>query len=248
MKQILLTLVTALAVVGCSAQPAQESVYEKNLRSTVFIKAGDSSGAGVTIQRGDRYFIWTCAHVVVSRGFFGESLGIPVESVSVETWAYDKNLSMRLETVAEASVIFFLPESDLALLRVDTPGMAYLGVSFDLVRPARLGDKVFTIGHPFRASLVNSLTVGVISGMGRKDDPDNPAVVTDQLDIEINPGNSGGGVFYNDSGKVAGIAHAMLTNTSIGFMIPTRALYIEAKNFGFGWAVEDDGVVPTNFR
>jgi serine protease Do len=108
------------------------------------------------------------------------------------------------------------PAIDVALLRVSGAGPlqeATLGNSDDL----RVGEWVCAIGNPL--GYVHSVTVGVVSFMGRKL---FDASLDDyiQTDAAINLGNSGGPLI-NARGEVIGINAAISSRAnSIGFAVP----------------------------
>ncbi len=111
------------------------------------------------------------------------------------------------------------PDSDLAVLRVDTKQLtaAPIGTSSDLM----IGETVVAVGNPF--GLSGSVTTGVVSALGRSV-PSKEAgrTFTDfiQTDASINPGNSGGPLL-NIEGKVVGINVAIYAQAQgIGFAIP----------------------------
>jgi serine protease Do len=109
------------------------------------------------------------------------------------------------------------PKTDLAVVKVDTDQAlpaAPLGDS-DTVN---VGQWAVAIGNPF--GLGHSLTVGVISGVGRGEL--GLATFEDyiQTDASINPGNSGGPLL-NIRGEVIGINTAINpVGRGIGFAIP----------------------------
>jgi serine protease Do len=108
------------------------------------------------------------------------------------------------------------PAIDVALLRIDAAGPvepAPIGNSDDL----RVGEWVCAIGNPL--GYVHSVTVGVVSFMGRKL---FDASLDDyiQTDAAINFGNSGGPLI-NARGEVIGINSAISSRASnIGFAVP----------------------------
>jgi serine protease Do len=108
------------------------------------------------------------------------------------------------------------PAIDVALLRIpgdkDLPAAA-LGDSDHL----RVGEWVCAIGNPL--GYVHSVTVGVISFIGRKlFDPSLDNYI--QTDAAINFGNSGGPLI-NSTGQVIGINSAISSRASnIGFAVP----------------------------
>lgn len=132
---------------------------------------------------------------------------------------------------------------DIAVLRVG-PGRippAPLGTSADLV----VGEPAIAMGNPLGYFLANAeatVTVGVISGVGRdiRDDSRSGALFADmiQTDAAINPGNSGGAL-VNAEGRVIAINSSILSRSGgsegLGFAIPIdRALRIanELKEYG----------------
>lgn len=109
------------------------------------------------------------------------------------------------------------PKTDLAVIKIDVNGdlpVARLGDS-DKVR---IGQWAIAIGNPF--GLDHSVTVGIISAIGRSDV--GIATYEDfiQTDASINPGNSGGPL-ANIYGEVIGINTAIAAaGQGIGFAIP----------------------------
>jgi serine protease Do len=87
-----------------------------------------------------------------------------------------------------------------------------------------MGEWVIAIGNPF--GLTETLTVGVVSGLGREV-PGSGGAYQDfiQTDAAINPGNSGGPLL-NLEGKVIGINSAIYSNTGgymgIGLAVPVN--------------------------
>jgi S1-C subfamily serine protease len=92
-----------------------------------------------------------------------------------------------------------------------------------------VGQLAVAIGNPF--GLQGTMTVGIISGLGRSLPADSsqttgptytiPAII--QTDAPINPGNSGG-VLADDQGHVVGVTSAIVSpvdaSAGIGFAIP----------------------------
>src|SRR5919197_1553268 len=109
------------------------------------------------------------------------------------------------------------PKTDLAVVKIDTTEelpVAVLGDSDHV----KVGHWAVAIGNPF--GLGQSLTVGVISGIGR--DALGLSNFEDyiQTDAAINPGNSGGPLL-NIRGEVIGINTAINpVGRGIGFAIP----------------------------
>jgi serine protease DegQ len=109
--------------------------------------------------------------------------------------------------------------TDLGVLRIDAKNLfaAPLGQS-DKVR---VGDYVIAVGNPF--GLSQTVTMGIVSAVGRTGVVTNGSEDFIQTDASINPGSSGGALL-NISGEVIGINSAILapsgTNVGIGFAVP----------------------------
>ena len=135
----------------------------------------------------------------------------------------------------EAEILGTNPGNDLALLKVDSAAVAGIEpVALGDSSQARPGQMAIAIGSPF--GLDGSVTVGVISGIGRTLDSDisRPIAGVLQTDALIGPGNSGGPLL-NSSGEVLGINTAIqvsrggldirsITSSSIGFAVPINTL------------------------
>jgi S1-C subfamily serine protease len=121
----------------------------------------------------------------------------------------------------QAKVISADAAHDLAVLKVDPPegnALAHLplGRSDDLM----VGETVIAIGNPL--GYANSLTTGVISGVGRDLEFAGGVSIEGliQTDAPINPGNSGGPLL-NVNGEWIGINTAIRADAqNIGFAIP----------------------------
>jgi serine protease Do/serine protease DegQ len=111
--------------------------------------------------------------------------------------------------------------SDVAVLKVPPEGLTQVPLG-DSTR-LEVGDFVVAIGNPF--GLQNTVTSGIVSGLGRSNI--NPDGYEDfiQTDASINPGNSGGAL-VNLRGELVGINSAILSrsggNIGIGFAIPVK--------------------------
>lgn len=120
---------------------------------------------------------------------------------------------------AAAEVIGTDPESDLAVLRIDTPDPPHVTLAESPGN--RVGDVVFAIGNPFGVG--QTVTQGIISALGRSELGLTTFENFIQTDAAINPGNSGGALI-NARGEVIGINTAIFSetgnSTGIGFAIP----------------------------
>ncbi len=145
----------------------------------------------------------------------------------------------------EAKVLAVDEVNDLALIQIepDEP-LPYLELADD--HELRVGQKVLAIGNPF--GLEGSLTVGVISSVGRSIRSEDGGILEDmiQTDAAINPGNSGGPLL-DSSGTVIGVNTAIYGpggNIGIGFAVPihrARALLEFVRSDGVNKRPEHPG-------
>ena len=110
------------------------------------------------------------------------------------------------------------PDTDLAVIKIESDEdfpFVELGDSSQL----KVGQWVIAVGNPF--GLDRTVTVGVVSGLGREGVNLSRYEDYIQTDASINPGNSGGPLF-NLNGEVIGINTAILNFAQgIGFAIPS---------------------------
>src|ERR1041384_6087023 len=110
-------------------------------------------------------------------------------------------------------------DTDLALLKVTTDH-PLSSAKFGDSSTVRVGQWVLAVGSPF--GLDRTVTLGVISGIGRENINLSRYENFIQTDASINPGNSGGPLF-NLRGEVIGINTAIINFAQgIGFAIPSK--------------------------
>lgn len=147
----------------------------------------------------------------------------------------------------KATLIGTDPETDVAVLSIPAEGLTAL--SFADSDALRVGDFVVAIGNPF--GLRQTVTSGIVSGLGRTGLGIEGYENFIQTDASINPGNSGGPL-VNLHGELVGMNTAILApgggNIGIGFAIPAnmvRAIMEQIAEFGtvrrglFGLSVQD---------
>lgn len=152
---------------------------------------------------------------------------------------------------AEISVVYFdgtetparLTDSeethDTALLEPFEPPIPVTPAVLASAAKLRLGDEAVVVGSPF--GLKDSLSVGVISGLGRSFQPtlrSRPLDGLIQFDAAVNPGSSGGPLL-NRNGDVVGIVIGLANPTGqgvfvgIGFAVPIDAAASASGAFPF---------------
>jgi Do/DeqQ family serine protease len=113
------------------------------------------------------------------------------------------------------------PATDIALLKVDTKGLAV--VPWADSSKLQVGEWVLAIGSPFQLS--QTVTAGIISATGRANLGFSEYEDFIQTDAAINPGNSGGALI-NMRGELVGINTGIFSQSGgyqgIGFAIPSN--------------------------
>ncbi|SFW24448.1 Do family serine endopeptidase [Nitrosovibrio sp. Nv17] len=121
---------------------------------------------------------------------------------------------------AKAHVIGSDPETDLAVVKVDIEALPTM--TFGHSDHVRVGDIVLAIGNPFGVG--QTVTMGIVSALGRSHLGINTFENFIQTDAAINPGNSGGALVDTD-GNLIGINTAIVSRSGgslgIGFAITT---------------------------
>lgn len=161
----------------------------------------------------------------VGSGMLVSALGQVLTNEHVVTDSTRVEVELSTRARLPARIVYADPLLDLALLEIDGLDTELTPVEFS-GRDPRPGEWVMAVGQPF--GLGNTVTVGVISGLGR-DHADlgrPPGLSPDgiwsfiQTDASINVGNSGGPLVDPD-GKVVGIATAVRADgQGLAFAIP----------------------------
>ena len=163
-------------------------------------------------------------------GFVYDSNGYIVTNNHVVVGATKIVVTFYDGSEAAARLIGTDPSSDLAVIKVDVDPSMIVPVPLGSSDQVQVGQIVIAIGNPFGEN--NSMTTGVVSGLGRmlRTDSTSPSggqySIPDiiQTDAAINPGNSGGPLLTL-SGEVVGVNTAIATNvgtnSGVGYAIPS---------------------------
>jgi serine protease DegQ len=187
-----------------------------------------SLGSGVVVSR--EGYILTNEHVV--------------EGVS------DIQVTLHDGRTVAGKIVGLDPDTDLAVVRVSASGL--IPITFGQSEQARVGDIVLAIGDPF--SVGQTVTMGIVSAVGREIGTANPFGSFIQTDAAINPGNSGGAL-VDVSGNLIGINTLIFSRSGgyqgIGFAIPVNLAkrvmeqIIETGGVTRGWfGVEVADITP----
>ena len=135
--------------------------------------------------------------------------------------ADELTVSLPDKRTLKAKVIGTDPKTDVAVIKIDAANLPVL--SWGDAAQLQVGEMVLAVGNPF--GLTQTVTMGIISAVGRA----NVGIVDYedfiQTDAAINPGNSGGAL-VNLKGELIGINTAIFSQTGgymgIGFAIPSN--------------------------
>jgi serine protease DegQ len=151
---------------------------------------------------------------------------------------------------AAAKVVGTDPETDLAVIKIELDKLPVIVLGH--AEQAKVGDVVLAIGNPFGVG--QTVTMGIISALGRNNLHINNFENFIQTDAAINFGNSGGALI-DTSGNLLGINSAIYSQTGgsvgIGFAIPVSTAksvmeaIITSGHVVRGWiGVESQEITP----
>ena len=167
---------------------------------SIFEFSFESSASGVIVDA-ENGFILTNSHIIEN-----------AERIVV-TFSDDMTV--------DAEVVGADPATDLAVLRVPLPAGGLTALPLGDSDALRVGDYVLAVGSPF--GLSQSVTMGIVSGLGRSGLGIHGFEDFIQTDASINPGNSGGAL-VDLEGRLVGINSAIIGlsggNVGVGFAIP----------------------------
>lgn len=151
---------------------------------------------------------------------------------------------------AVATVVGTDPETDLAIIKINLPDLP--AITLGHLDEVKVGDVVLAIGNPFGVG--QTVTMGIISALGRNQLGINTFENFIQTDAAINPGNSGGALI-DSHGNLLGINTAIYSRSGgslgIGFAIPVTTVktvmdsIIRTGQVVRGWiGVEPQDITP----
>ncbi|MEE8349241.1 MAG: trypsin-like peptidase domain-containing protein [Acidobacteriota bacterium] len=212
--------------------PAVVQIFATGYRSDLLtadsslLSKNRSSGSGVILD--SQGYIVTNAHVVTG----AQTIQVLLSRLPEGTPTGTSILRPRGE-ILDAEIVGLDPESDLAVLKI--PGRELPFVELGDSDQLKQGQLVMAFGNPF--GLENSVTLGVVSAVGRQLQPEDPMVYI-QTDAPINPGNSGGPLI-DARGNLVGINTFIFSQSGgsdgIGFAVPSnivRNVFTQIRDSG----------------
>ena len=221
---------TVPVVVNISAKQTVRQDYYNPLDRLLYGRSGIRSQRGISNAVGSGVivspdgYILTNNHVVTGEA---DQSNLTIEKLDVTITLSDKR-------ELPAKLIGTDPATDLALLKIDAtrlPTMPWADSS-----KLKVAEWVLAIGNPYQLS--ETVTLGIVSAVGRT----NLGVSTFedfiQTDAAINPGNSGGALI-NARGELVGINTVIFSRSGgyqgIGFAVSSnlaQRIFNELRQFG----------------
>ena len=173
--------------------------------------------------------------------------GLIVTNTHVIEGVDEINITLKDGREYKAKIVGQDKETDIAIIRVEAENLTEIKIGNS--DSLRVGDFVVAIGNPF--GLRQTVTSGIVSGLGRSGLGIEGYEDFIQTDASINPGNSGGAL-VNLRGELVGINTAIIApsggSVGINFAIPISMVlqlkpqllkYGEVKRGHLGIEVQD---------
>ena len=152
-------------------------------------------------------------------GVIISSQGYILTNNHVVAGADEIKVALRDGRSASATVVGNDPDSDLSVLKITLDKLP--SITINQTDAPLIGDVVLAIGNPFGVG--QTVTMGIVSAIGRNELGINTFENFIQTDAAINPGNSGGAL-VNAYGQLIGVNTAIFSRSGgsegVGFAIP----------------------------
>jgi len=223
-------------VIGEISEQVQPSVVTIITRTVISEDTGEVPGSILLNRSIDPFGAdWTyrnpnAEHVVLvqeeqASGVIITSDGYIVTSQHAVAGAYEIKVYMGNGEVFSADMIGYDASTDIALIRIF--GRDFTAIPLGDSGELRVGEFILSFGSPFL--LTQTVSLGIVSYLGRSDlgfvDYENYI----QTDVLLNPGSSGGAL-VNLHGELVGINSAIATASGsyqgIGFAVPVSSVAV----------------------
>lgn len=223
-------------VIGEISEQVQPSVVTIITRTVISEDTGEVPGSILLNRSIDPFGAdWTyrnpdAEHVVLvqeeqASGVIITSDGYIVTSQHAVAGAYEIKVYMGNGEVFSADMIGYDASTDIALIRIF--GRDFTAIPLGDSGELRVGEFILSFGSPFL--LTQTVSLGIVSYLGRSDlgfvDYENYI----QTDVLLNPGSSGGAL-VNLRGELVGINSAIATASGsyqgIGFAVPVSSVAV----------------------
>lgn len=259
MKQFLLLLFfAALVFTFATLKPSLEYLVNKSIESTVEVRINDGAGSGMVVQRGSRFFVWTCGHVVESHRKVDHL--IEVNGIKYESAKFDdvKIRKIIRDEVGEEIDSFEYLAKVIKYSRRDFCDLALVEVKLDPNKEVKIkGDTKFLLRKDFPKIGDFTYHVGGFqewSGFEPNDAVSYGSVgqlnrlsIGGRYDLifgAVARGCSGGGVYLQETGECIGMVTR--ANSAVNCLIrPTFVMRSWAEMNGVLWAIDPKEKMPT---
>lgn len=202
-------IISLLLVISGTAYGALSDMIAQTLPSTVIVVA---SVPAITLPVTEEHIIHELFDLPAKTrsfgtGFFINNYDIVTSHHVIEGKTKITITRYKSDVKEEAELVGYDEFADVALLRVKKPNLTH--VFWGSCKDMRVGDDVFTVGHPFGYNF--SAAKGIVSFIARRDD-EFSFIKLMQTDVAINPGNSGGPLLNMD-GNVIGLVRAIVSKS-----------------------------------
>ena len=219
------------------AKKVGPSVVQINVSGYALADAAGSSTADTLLERqrstGSGVIVDASGFVVTNYHVVSGARRVQVVLPPSRAGEPDASIVRPRGRTLEATIVGIDEETDLAVLKVDASGLP--AMPFGDSDALRAGQVVCAFGSPL--GLENSMTMGVVSAVGRQLAADDPMVYV-QTDAPINPGNSGGAL-VDVEGRLVGVNTLILSqgggNEGLGFAAPSnivRTVFEQIRRWG----------------
>jgi S1-C subfamily serine protease len=203
------------------AEQSQIEIFKSAAPSVVHVTTSNSIARGPDVTEMPRG---------AGTGIVWSEDGYIVTNFHVVAGADSAQVTLADNSSYRATAVGYDPATDIAVLKIPATRGQLKPIKIGTSSELQVGQNVFAIGSPF--GLDQTLTVGVISGLGRQiPNADQTGMIADviQTDAAINPGNSGGPLL-DSQGRLIGLNTAILnpnnqgSSVGIGFAVPVDAI------------------------
>jgi len=213
--------------------PLSSGAYIEDERNTITVFRETAASAVFVTQKQVMVDYWAGQAVEVpagsGSGFIWDDQGHVVTNFHVVQNARSLTVTLQDQSTHEAVLRGVEPRKDIAVLKIDVPKEKLVPIRLrDSKKQAlEVGQKTIAIGNPF--GLDHTLTVGVVSALGRSVDGVGGVTIRDmvQTDAAINPGNSGGPLL-DSGGCLIGMNTAIFSKSGVsagvGFAVPASTI------------------------
>lgn len=256
-NRIYRTEVDATNVSSNISQLTPQEIAEKAVPSVVciqtFMKENSNQGNFGNYGGFNNYQADTLTPISQGSGIIYTADGYVLTNAHVVSGDYNLKVITDDGEIYEAELVGSDASTDLAVLKINAPGVTFTPAEFGSSEDLKVADTVMAIGNPGGIALNSTVTMGYVSALNREitsAEENAYALKYIQTDAAINPGNSGGALL-NMYGQVVGINTAKIQETGyegLGFAIPIDSAQPIISNLMQYGYVKDRAVIGISYQ